>query len=170
MAPIWKIIFISSVLLIFRQRNDLVFRNENNSPFFELTFSTIGFGANRFQQQPHFRIINNTFHYTLEDSWIHENLLSNQPDTLLVGTIRQSSIDSMNAIVNKIQDTLIYRSGFALSGRMIGIEIKNDSRRTVFTIWNSHDENAQKVVDILNTYIPTSLKPLHISLSGLSHG
>ncbi|RYZ82984.1 MAG: hypothetical protein EOP06_20745 [Proteobacteria bacterium] len=134
---------------------------------FHLTYSTIGFGSNFFSQQPFFRVSKGKFIYSMEDAWVHPDEPVRKPDTLVEGSVRQSSIDSFRTIISGIHDSTIYKSSRMLSGTRVEIRIEVDNQRVGFTLWNESDSRAEEIVMILNSYIPETIRPL--TINGISN-
>ena len=129
---------------------------------FTLTYNKVGFGSNMFAMQPVFKISGNSFTYTYENAWRWEDRKINR-DTLLTGYVRQSSVDSISVLISNIKDTSVYKSDPFMSGSISYLSIANNIQKLSFTLHNASDSTANKVVDILNTYIPSHLNNLYIT-------
>ncbi len=131
---------------------------------FKLSYVLIGFGSNMFSMEPVFRVNGTKFIYTSEEVWTIPNFEKQKPDTLLTGDFRTSSIDSIAALVNPIQDTLIYKSNpHIMSGGEANIEVCTETKKVTFQLFNASDTTAKKIVTILNSYILSNYKKLWIS-------
>ena len=125
---------------------------------FSLSHVRIGFGSNMFRMQPIFRVDNHNFIYTFEEVWISPKQKVIRKDTLLTGYFRQSSIDSISAIVDTMTQTKIYRDRHLMSGTQTNLEIITEKKTVNFTLWNASDPTAKKIFHILDSYISDSIK------------
>ena len=122
---------------------------------FKLSYMSVGLGSNMFTKQPVFRVNRLDYIYTLEDAWQWKNIEREKPDTLCSGTFRKSSVDSILNLIIKIKDSVIYKTNAGISsGGIDYIDISSDQINLQFKLHNASDSTAQKIVDILNTYIP----------------
>jgi len=130
--------------------------------YFELTYIYCGLGSNIGKMSPKYKIINDKFIYTSEQNSYYSGKLI-QPDTILIGEFRQSSIDSINTIISEINETLIYRTNpNVMSGGICTIFIKSNDKKVEFRLHNATDNNAKLIVEILNTYIADKEKKLYL--------
>ncbi len=130
---------------------------------FHLHFMTIGFGSNMFEMEPVFKVNGTNFVYTSEEVWILPGQTTIRKDTLLIGSFRPSSIDSISKLTREIKDSVIYRTNIhIMSGSATHITIEDDLKRVMFNLHNTSDTTADKIVTILNTYIPKTLGKLNI--------
>ena len=131
---------------------------------FKLRFVTVGFGSNWFEMEPVFNIDGTNFIYTSEEVWIMPGQTKIQRDTLLSGNFRTSSIDSISNLINELKDTAIYKTNIhILSGSAAYLQVSNDTKKINFKLHNASDATADKIVAILNSYIPKGYDKLFIS-------
>lgn len=135
-------------------------RVDHNPQNFNLTYLYAGLGSGMGTIQPVFRVKNTQFFYTLEqNSFYGERTL--EPDTVCTGAFSHHSIKLILDIIKPIEDTLIYRyNPRVMSGGIHSIGITSDSCKLTFSLTNTSDSTAQKIVDILNTYIPDKKRKL----------
>jgi hypothetical protein len=115
-----------------------------------------------FKMQPVFKIKGTNFIYSSEEVWKLPNQKNLQRDTLLIGSIRVSSIDSILNIVKDVTDTLVYKTNVhIMSGGMDDITITSGLKKIRFKLHNASDERAKKIISILNTYIPFGMEKLY---------
>jgi hypothetical protein len=116
------------------------------------------------EMQPMFRVKGSQFIYTLEEAWQSKDVEKTKPDTLYVGNLRTSSIDSILSIAEEIKGDSVYKlNAGIMSGGIIYLEISNNQRKLNFELANSYDLTAKKIVAILNSYIPDKYRKLWIS-------
>lgn len=145
-------IFVSSFL----QGQD---QPENNN--FQLTFIYSGLGSNYNTKQPVFQVNGTDCIYTSEENSSFTGAFTQKPDTLFVGKIRQTSIESIMALASNIEDTLIYKFNPNIrSGGFYSIKIKTHQINLTFKLHNASDPTAEKIVAILNSNIPRGIKKL----------
>jgi len=129
---------------------------------FYLLFNVVGFGSNRFDMQPVFRVKEGRFFYTSEDAWYIPGKRINR-DTLLTGFFRKTSIDSLLTLLSFQADSVIYKANIhIISGAACHITISTDTRKYVFTLHNETDPVAKKIAAILNSYIHYPLRQLFV--------
>ena len=160
-----KLIFIPFFLLAINPGNADSFKKQyqRNAGNFYLQFVTIGFGSNMFEMQPIFTVNETKFVYTSEEVWVLPGQTNIMKDTLLIGSFRASSIDSILKLTRELKDTAIYRANIHyLSGSLSDITIKDGVKKIIFDLHNASDTTADKIVAILNSYIPGELGKLHI--------
>jgi hypothetical protein len=162
-----KQLTLSIALLVFCMSNTLVPLKKAggaNAGNFHLRFVTIGFGSNMFRMQPVFNVDGQKFVYTSEQVWISPGEDKIERDTLLTGSFRTSSIDSISALVREIRDSVIRKADtHVISGSAASIEIETDVKKIKFDLHNTSDSTAEKITAILNTYIPQPLQRLYVS-------
>jgi hypothetical protein len=125
---------------------------------------TVGFGSNMFEMEPVFKVDGTKFIYTSEEVWISPGQKKIEKDTLLIGEFRTSSIDSISNFINRLQDNAIHKANVrVMSGSACYIEISNDLKKISFQLHNTSDTTADKIVTILNSYIPNGFDKLYIS-------
>ena len=131
---------------------------------FSLSYISIGFGSNIWTMQPMFRVKGFQFIYTLEEAWQFKDSEKPKEDTLLIGNFRATSIDSILNLSTEIKGDSVYRlnAGFR-SGGIINLYFSSNRRKLSFDLHNANDTTAQKIVDILNSYIPDKYLKLWIS-------
>lgn len=131
---------------------------------FTLSYISIGLGSNMWEMQPMFRVRGSQFVYTLEEAWQYKDSEKPKADTLLIGNFRASSIDSILNISSEIKGDSVYRlNGGVISGGIIKLYFSANRRKLSFDLHNANDTTAQKIVDILNGYIPDKYRKLWIS-------
>ena len=131
---------------------------------FKLSYISVGFGSNMWELQPMFRVKGTHFVYTLEQAWESKNVKKEKPDTLAMGNLRKSSIDSILSITTEIKGDSVYKlNAGVMSGGIIYLDITSNRRKLNFRLDNSYDLTATKIVDILNDYIPDKYRKLWIS-------
>jgi hypothetical protein len=131
---------------------------------FKLSYISVGLGGNMYEMQPMFRVKGSQFIYTLEEAWQFKNVKKAKPDTLYVGNLRTSSIDSILSIATEIKGDSVYKlNAGVMSGGIIYLDILSNQRKLNFELDNSYDLTAKKIVDILNSYIPDKYRKLWIS-------
>ena len=110
-------------------------------------------GSNLGNRFPVVQVSNNQLYLTNEqNSWIGEKSLLN--DTIQVKSFRTSSIDSIQSILSPLTDSSFYDTDpMIMSGTINYLTVTIDERTWKFTLHNGFDENAKKIVAILNTYI-----------------
>lgn len=129
---------------------------------FKLTSVTIGFGPNQDDVQPVFKVTGTNFLYTSEDVWLSADEKDARRDTLLKGSFRRSSIDSIMTVIENLSDTLIFKSRFT-DGAMHDMTISKGAKKITFQLWNVSDTSVEKIVSILNTYITNERQKLSFS-------
>jgi hypothetical protein len=113
--------------------------------------------------QPVFNVNGNKFIYTSEQTSFFKGSPIQSADTILKGNFRTSSIDSILILVSGIKDSLIYRTNpDIMSGGIQYIIISKEKFSLEFDLFNASDPTAQKIVDILNTYIPNEERKLYL--------
>lgn len=128
---------------------------------FNLRYIFIGFGSNMFEMQPGFTVSGRKFLYTSEEVWGNPDE-KRQVDTLTIGCLRKSSIDSIIELVNPIQDTLIRTSSRVMGGGIAELNISYKVKKLRFSLFNTGDTTASKIAAILNTYISNDNQKLII--------
>ena len=128
---------------------------------FRLNFTSVGLGSNFTSMQPVFNVEGNKFIYTSEQTGYYEGAETRKPDTIYQGKFRKSSVDSIMHLVSGIKDTLIYRTNIHVSsGSIQYITIYKDEFHLEFDLHNASDPTAQRIVNILNNYIPEEERKL----------
>jgi hypothetical protein len=131
---------------------------------FNLSYISVGLGGNMWELQPVFRVQGFQFIYTLEEAWQFKNTKRAKPDTLFMGNLRASSIDSILKITKEIKGDSVYKlNAGIMSGEIIYLDIASNQRKLNFRLDNSYDSTAKKIVEILNGYIPDKYRKLWIS-------
>jgi hypothetical protein len=157
-----KIIAISipfwlTVLTSFGQTSSLGYdttKKINNSTFY-LYYGFSGLGSNLGSFQPTIEIYGTKFIYTYEqNSYWKEK--SKRIDTICLGVLRQSSIDSILYLVLPLKDSTIFKTNACImSGGIHFLTVSNGIDTTNFELGNTFDYTALKIVDIINPYLPT---------------
>lgn len=131
---------------------------------FTLSYISIGLGSNMWTMQPMFRVKGCQFIYTSEEAWQFKDSEKPKADTLLIGNFRASSIDSILNLSTEIKGDSVYRLNTGvMSGGIINLYFSSNRRKLSFDLHNANDTTAQKIVDILNGYIPDKHRKLWIS-------
>ena len=128
---------------------------------FKLTYIYAGLGSGYNSMQPVFKVNGTDYLYTLEEnsSWTGE--YTQKPDTLHIGKLRKSSIDSIIELTSIIKETLVYRTApNIMSGGIHSIKIESDIIDLTFRLHNASDPIAEKIVTILNSNIPGEIRKL----------
>ena len=120
---------------------------------FKLTFNRVGYGPNMYELQPAFRVRNNLFCFTNEEAWVFDKKVKPTIDTLYSGFFRATSIDSINSILLYLRKGKINVSKRYTDGATDYMEIVTQKKKYSFQMDNTSDTTAQKIIDILNSYI-----------------
>lgn len=159
------LIFIPFFLLAINPKSSVSFEKkyQRNARNFHLHFMKVGFGSNMFEMEPVFKVNGTKFVYTSEEAWILPGQTKIRKDTLLIGSFRTSSMDSISKLTREVKDSAIYRTNIhIMSGSATHIKIEDDSKKVTFDLHNASDTTADRIVAILNTYIPKTLGKLSI--------
>jgi len=136
-------------------------QDELESNNFHLTYIYSGLGSEYNSMQPVFKVNGNEIIYTLEENSSWNGEFTKKPDTLYIGTLRKSSIDSIIKLTTNIEDTLVYRTNpEIISGGIHSIKIKTNNINLTFRLHNASDPIAEKIIAILNSNIPESERKL----------
>jgi len=148
-----QIFFYLTVLTSFGQAKSVI-----PDTTFYLYYGYAGLGSGLGSFQPTIIIRGTNFVYTYEqNSYWGEK--SKEKDTICVKAFRQTSIDSILAIVKDLKDTKINEYNHCImSGGIHFLSISNGKDTTNFELMNTFDYTALKVADILNQYAPTDKK------------
>ncbi len=160
------VIYIAIYFIGFINVNTVSFKQQvrRDEKKFRLNFVTVGFGSNMFEMEPVFKVDGTKFIYTSEEVWIFPRQTKIQKDTLLQGDFRISSIDSISTFICQLKESAIHKSNMSvMSGSACYIEILDDIKKINFQLHNTSDTTADKIVSVLNTYIPTGYNKLYIS-------
>jgi hypothetical protein len=131
---------------------------------FTLCYQSVGLGSNKYRMRPVFKVIGTRFIYTSEQLWQFNNVNKAKPDTLQMGDVSISSIDSILTIAKEIKGDSVYGlNPWILSGAIVYLNITSPLLKLKFKLDNSFDETAKKIVDILNTYITNKYRKLVLS-------
>lgn len=160
------LLFIS--VCVFGMNAEALFHFEKQNPEkennFKLSFVTVGLGSNMYKMQPVFKVEDKRFSYTLEKGWSSAHQHKIKTDTLLTGDFRKSSADSISNLLADLKDSIVSRSNpYVLSGLAAYIEVSTAAQKITFSLHNQSDNTADKIVAILNSYIPEGFKKLHVS-------
>lgn len=121
---------------------------------FSLYFSHVGLGSNMGSMQPVFKVDGLKFTYTNEQTSFYGEQ-TKKPIKICEGEISESAIDSIIGLVDMIEDSLVYRTNVGiLSGGVHTIYIHKGAIDITFSLHNETDSTAEKIVAILNAYIP----------------
>jgi len=131
---------------------------------FTLSYISVGLGSNMFDLHPVFRVKGTKYVYTIEEAWQFKNKEKAKPDTLYRGNLSASSVDSISALSKEIKGDSVFkwRTG-TMSGDVILLDITSQLTKLNFRLDNAFDPTAQKIIDILNNYIPDKRRKLWIS-------
>ena len=124
------------------------------SDSFKLTFNRVGLGQNMYELQPAFRVRNDSFCFTNEEAWVFDKKIKPAMDTLYSGFFRTTSIDSINSILLGLRTDKIDVYKHYTGGAIDFLEIANLKKKYSFKMDNTSDTTAQKIINILNTYVP----------------
>jgi len=73
----------------------------------------------------------------------------------LVGDFRVSSIDSIFDLIEGVKDSVIRKTNIhSLGGAIREIEVSNAQKKISFRLFNTTDTTADKIIAILNSYMP----------------
>lgn len=127
---------------------------------FKLYYSYAGLGSGMGSMQPTFKVTEKKFVYTSEQNSYYGKP-DKKPEKICEGTLRTSSIDSILNIVKDIKDTLVYKTNVGImSGGIHDISVNYEKINVTFRLHNASDSRAQKIVDILNSNIPSDKQKL----------
>jgi hypothetical protein len=135
--------------------------------WFRLTFNRVGLGPNMYELQPAFRVTNGSYCFTSEEAWVFNRKRGPFKDTLYSGAFRKTSIDSIVSILSSLRNEKVdvYKLRFT-DGAIDYIEIAIPGRKYEFKMNNTSDTTAQKIVRILNSYIPDSTVAIKLMSDG----
>lgn len=159
------LIFIPFLLLAANSKTIISFEKKHpqNARKFHLHFVTVGFGSNMYEMEPVFKVDGTKFIYTSEEVWIYPKQTKIEKDTLLTGSFRTSSMDSISQLISQVKDSVIHKSNMRImSGSAAYITIEDDFKKVEFDLHNTSNTTADRIVAILNTYIPATLRKLFI--------
>jgi hypothetical protein len=128
------------------------------TPAFYLHYSFAGLGSNMGKLQPVIRVKGNAFVYTYEqNSYYGKPTIG--PEQVCTRTFRQSSIDSILALVKGLGDTTIRKfNPCIMSGGIYYMSVSNGKDTVDFDMMNTFHPVALKIVPILNSYVPVDKK------------
>lgn len=128
---------------------------------FNLRYTSVP--LNPFEFGSEFTVKGNRFFYTYGEVWKLPKQNKITKDTLLVGSFRLSSMDSIANMIRQIEDTVIYKwdQHVVSGGSMVNIEVSTENKKLRFDLTNISDPVADKVVAILNSYISDKLGKLY---------
>lgn len=116
-------------------------------------------GSNSGHAFPALRIYNNKFIYTREANSSFWFKKSEKSKFVSRGAIRQSSVDSIISLVKGLKDSSIRRTNMCImSGGIYYITVANGTDTTNFTLYNTFDSTALKIINIINPYLPVGKK------------
>lgn len=142
-----------------------------NKKIFHLCYTSVGMGSNFTSMQPVFNANGNKFIYTSEQTSYYNGMEKKTPETILTGKFRKSSIDSILDLIHEIKDSLVFRNNTHISsGGIQYIVITKDKINLEFELWNETDPIAEKIVAILNNYIPDEKGKLFLWTSMFEEG
>ncbi|MES2619013.1 MAG: hypothetical protein V4613_14135 [Bacteroidota bacterium] len=133
--------------------------NDKEEPSFYLKYFFVGLGPNAWNKWPVIIVKGTKLIYTYQQtsSWTGE--FSKDKDTILMTTIRLSSIDSIRNILGNLKDTSIYETNPGImSGGSHYLTIAFGQDTTSFELHNTFHYTALKITDLLNTYLPSDKK------------
>lgn len=120
---------------------------------FKLHYMKVGLGNNMFRLQPVFVVENKEFVYTMEQVWAHPDQTDIFKDTLAMGKLRDTSIDSIINIVYNTKDSSISKSERFSSGSITYISIEAGNKKLKIDLFNASDSTAEKILKIIDTYM-----------------
>ena len=134
---------------------------QSKSTNFELYFSYTSLGSNLGSMQPVFKVCSDQFVYTQQQtSWI-TGMPIKPIDTIAIGSLRKTSLDSIVDLVANIQDSTIYKTDISImSGGIHTLSIQTNTRKVIFELHNAHDPIAAEIIAILNSNLPIRMKKL----------
>ena len=117
---------------------------------FHLDYRVVGLGGNRFYK---------SFPLVSIDALKMTYMTNEKKTGRHTRKIRPSSVDSIIKILEQLRDTVVFRSNVCvLSGACYILNIVNGPAKLRFTLLNTFDSSAQRIVDVLNLYLPKRLK------------
>lgn len=123
---------------------------------FRLTYSVSGLGGNFLDSFEVFCIEKGAFINFREEPFIPEGLFKNVGGATIQnsGLFRQSSIDSIIAILKLVKPQKVFRSNpCIISGEAHCLSIAIDNKCWEFELMNTFDEVTSSVLGVLNTYL-----------------
>jgi len=132
--------------------------NPKNDNGFYFYYSVAGMGSNIGSLQPTLEVYSNKFIYTRQQNsyWGKRNEKS---EFISNGVLRQSSIDSILFIIQDLKDTTVYKvNPCIMSGSITLLNIRHGVYITKFTLHNTFDIRAIKILNIINSYLPKDKK------------
>ncbi len=129
-----------------------------NGGGFYFYYRLAGLGSNFFLLQPALRIYDHNFTFTKEQYWVKRNKKA-KVEFISKGYLQQSSIDSILLLMQSLKDTTIYKTNpCIMSGGITYITIALGADTTKFTLYNTSDLTALKIINIINPYLPDGKK------------
>lgn len=121
---------------------------------FEFYYSYAGLGSALGSKGPVFKVNGTFFTMTKEqNSFLGEQTLS--PDTLCIGEIKQSIIDSALFLIKDYKVDSVYRTNPSIiSGGIHHVSIHNDTTNLSFTLHNASHPLAVQLINLFNQDIP----------------
>jgi hypothetical protein len=135
---------------------------KTTNAFFKLTYNRVGLGPNMYELQPAFRVKNNSFIFTHEEAWVFNKKIKPAMDTLYSGLFRTSSIDSISSILLRLKKDKIDVYKHYTDGAIDFLEIEIQKKKYSFKMDNTSDTTAEKIIAILNCYIPVETMRLRL--------
>ncbi len=120
---------------------------------FNLNFTTAGLGSNMGSMQPTFIINGLDYVYTFDQNSYYGDK-TKAPDTICIGELRITSVDSIINLVKYLPDSSINEFTTTMSGAVQYFLIKTETIFQTISLHNSTHPIAEKIVDILNSNIP----------------
>ena len=122
---------------------------------FKLSYFAAGLGSGFGKLAPTVRVRGTDLIYTYQQNSFYNGEIRIKPDTIFIGKIRKTSIDSIFYLVKDIKDTLIYTTNiYVMSGAIIDMTIKFESINLTFRMHNANGQTAKEIIEILNSNIP----------------
>ena len=135
----------------FPQNGKAKVQSDENFYFY---YGIAGMGSGLGSLQPTLKIHNTQFVYAKEQN-SYWGKRAKKKEFISKGLFRQSSIDSILSAIQYLKDTSIYRvNPCIMSGGIIFITIAYGSDTTKFTLHNTFDFTALKIIEIVNPYLP----------------
>lgn len=134
-----------------------------NSKFdnFRLRYTYVGLGCNFGSMYPTFRVRGNNYVCSLEQNSTYNTKYDKKPKFICNGKLRVSSLDSIINIVKNINDTIVYQTNnSSMTGVTHYISVKFENKHINFHLHNGWDSSAQKIVNILNSNLPSNKRKL----------
>jgi len=155
LKPLKYLLIFMSLNCFGQNKEDVILKKYES---FSLYYGFSGLGSNMGKKFPTLRIQGTKFIYTNEQnsSYGEPDL---KPDTICLGTIRTSSIDSIINLVKDVKEKEIHKyNNCIMSGGIYNMNIKYMKHSVGYSMMNTFDWIPLRIVRILNPYLPTDEK------------